>query len=121
MTREDEIINCEHRLLQAIKTGNINVLDELLHDDLIFTIPTGETISKTMDIENYRSGIMKVYDIPVTDRTIKIVENISIVAVTVDLKATYAGQIIEGKFKYLRVWKVFDSSWKIIAGSGFKI
>jgi ketosteroid isomerase-like protein len=118
---EQDIIDCENRLLDAIRNGDINTLDELLHESLIFNIPTGQTITKEMDIENYRSGIMSVYDISTTDQTIKTVDNISTIVVTIHLKAKYADQIIDGKFRYLRVWKLFNNSWKIIAGSGFQI
>ena len=118
---EEDIIDCENRLLDAIRNGDINTLDELLHDSLLFNIPTGQTITKEMDIENYRSGIMTVYDISTTDQTIKTIDDISTVAVTVHLKAKYADQTIDGKFRYLRVWKLFDHSWRIIAGSGFQI
>lgn len=121
MTQDEQIIECEKRLLEALKTGDIQVLDELLHDDLIFNIPTGQTINKEMDIENYRSGIMTVYDISTSDRTIKTVENVSTIVVTVYLKAKYADQIIDGKFRYLRVWKLTNNAWKVIAGSGVQI
>jgi Domain of unknown function (DUF4440) len=121
MTQEEQIIDCENSLLNAIKNTDINTLDGLLHDSLIFNIPTGQTITKEMDIENYRSGIMVVYDILATDQIIKTIENISTVVVTIHLKAKYADQIIDGKFRYLRVWKLFDNSWKVIAGSGFQI
>ena len=121
MTQDEQIIECENRLLEAMKTGDIKVLDELLYDHLIFNIPTGHTITKSMDIENYQSGIMTVSEILATDQTIKSIDNISTVAVTLHLKAKYADQIIDGKFRYLRVWKVFDKSWKVIAGSGFQM
>jgi ketosteroid isomerase-like protein len=121
MTKDEQINECENRLLEALKIGDIEVIDELLHDDLIFNIPTGQTISKAMDIENYRSGLMTVYDISTTDQIIKTIEDISIVAVTIQLKAKYADQVIDGKFKYLRIWKLFDNSWKVIAGSGYQI
>lgn len=121
MIQDEQIMECEKRLLEAMKTGDIQVLDELLHDNLIFNIPTGQTISKEMDIESYRSGIMTVYDISTSDRTIQTIENVSTVAVTVGLKAKYADQIIDGKFRYLRVWKLFNNSLKVIAGSGFQI
>jgi hypothetical protein len=121
MTQDEQIIECESRLLEALKTGNIKVLDELLHDNLIFNIPTGLTITKAMDIDNYRSGILKIFEILTTDQIIKSIDDISTVAVTLDLKAKYADQIIDGKFRYLRVWKLFGNSWKVIAGSGFQI
>jgi ketosteroid isomerase-like protein len=121
MTQKEQTIDCENSLLNAIRNADINTLDRLLHDSLIFNIPTGQTITKEMDIENYRSGIMVVYDISATDQIIKTIENISTVVVTIHLKAKYADQIIDGKFRYLRVWKLFDNSWKVIAGSGFQI
>lgn len=121
MTQDEQIIECEERLLEALKTGDIQALDELLHDNLIFNIPTGQTINKEMDIENYRSGIMTVYDISTSDRTIKTDENVATVVVTVYLKAKYADQIIEEKFRYLRVWKLINNTWKVIAGSGVQI
>jgi hypothetical protein len=121
MTQEEQIIESEAILLEAMKTSNIHVLDELLHDNLIFNIPTGQTITKPMDIENYQSGIMTVSEILVTDQIIQSFEGVSIVAVTLSLKAKYANQTIDGTFRYLRVRKLFGNSWKVIAGSGFQI
>lgn len=121
MTQNEQIMECEKRLLDALKTGDIEILDELLHDNLIFNIPTGETITKAIDIENYRSGILTISEILTTDLIIKSIDDISSVAVTLHLKAKYADQIVDGKFRYLRVWKLFDNSWKVIAGSGFQI
>jgi ketosteroid isomerase-like protein len=121
MTQEDQIIDTENRLLTAMKTGNIYTLDELLHDDLIFNVPTGQTITKQIDIENYRSGIMTVHDIEISDQIINIMDDVSIVVVTFHLKANYADQIIDGTYRYLRVWKLLGKSWKVIAGSGTHI
>ena len=121
MSQHEQIIECEKRLLEALKTGDIKVLDELLHDNLIFNIPTGQTITKAMDIENYRSGILTVSEVSATDQIITSIDDISTVAVTLHLKATYADQIVDGKFRYLRVWKLVGNSWKVIAGSGFQI
>jgi hypothetical protein len=122
MTQGEQILECEKRLLEAIKTGNIKALDELLHENLIFNIPTGQTITKSIDIENYKSGLMRVSEILATDQIIKSIDDeTTTVAVTIYLKEKYGDQIIDGKFRYLRVWKLFDNSWKVIAGSGFSI
>ncbi|MBC7912630.1 MAG: nuclear transport factor 2 family protein [Pyrinomonadaceae bacterium] len=121
LTIEEEILICEQKLMEALLKGDIEVLDKLLHEELIFNIPTGQTITKSMDLENYRSGIMTVNEITASDRIINIIEDIATVAVTLHLKAQYADQCIDGRFRYLRVWKTFDNSWKVIAGSGFQI
>lgn len=121
MTINEQILECEGKLLNAIKNSNISDLEKLLHDDLVFNIPTGLTITKEMDLQNYISGIMKVDNIEASNYVIKRIENDVIVTVIINLKARYAGQKIEGSFKYLRIWKIIDNSWKIIAGSSIKI
>ena len=117
MTQIEQIIESEKRLIEAIKNGDIKVLDELLYDNLVFIIPTGQAITKSMDLENYQSGSMIISEIAATEQIIKSVDDISTVTVTIFLKGKYDGQIIDGKYKYLRVWKLFDNSWKVIAGS----
>ena len=118
---EDQIILLEEKLVAAIKSGDINVLEELLHDDLVFNIPSGLTISKIEDIENYRAGKMIVDELAIADRIIRVFGSVASVAVTVHLKATNEGQNIDGTYRYLRVWKFMNGLWQIIAGSGFKI
>ena len=122
MTQGEQILECEKRLLEAMKTVNIKALDELLHENLIFNIPTGQTITKSINIGNYTSGMMKVSEILATDQIISIIDDETTnVAVTIYLNGKYVDQIIDGKFRYLRVWKLFNNSWKVIAGSGFSI
>lgn len=121
MTQETQIIECENRLLEAMKTSDIQVLDELLHNDLVFNIPTGQTITKAADIENYKSGMMVVSEIKASNQIIKLIDETALVTLTIYLKAKYGNQIVDGKFKYLRVWKLFNNKWKVIAGSGFSI
>jgi hypothetical protein len=95
MTQEQQIIECEERLLSALKVGDTKVLDELLHDNLIFNIPTGQTITKSMDIDNYKSGVLTVSEVIATDQIISVVGDTCTVAVTLQLKGKYAGQAIE--------------------------
>jgi hypothetical protein len=118
---EGQIEYCETKLVEAIKFRDIKLLDELLHEALLFNIPNGKTITKKMDIENNRLGIVTFDHIIATDRIIKVVDDFATVTVTVQLKANYINQIIEGKFKYLRVWKLTKKKWQVIAGSAFQI
>ena len=121
MPLEDQIIALEDKLLNALKSGDCHSLDELLHDNLIFNIPTGETISKQIDIENYRSGKMVVSDMEIYDLTISTIDDVCMAAMAVLLKARYENMIIDGRYKYLRVWKFTNNVWQVIAGSGVQI
>ncbi|RZL04595.1 MAG: nuclear transport factor 2 family protein, partial [Pedobacter sp.] len=56
---EHDILRQEDKLYVAIKEGNITQLDELLHDNLLFILPSGETITKQVDLDVYRSGALE--------------------------------------------------------------
>lgn len=119
--QEQEIIEREERLLEAMKQCDVQTLNLLLHNNLLFHIPTGEVITKAQDIDNYRSGRMKVNNVSVIERAVSMVDDLSIVSVTIHLQAKYIDQVIDGAFKYLRVWKINEGTWQVIAGSAIQI
>ena len=116
-TRKAQVIARESSLLEAMKTSDADLLHELLHDELLFNGPNGETATKAMDLANYRSGNINLHTVEPSDRVLSVIGDDVVVAVTVEIKGNYLGQNIDGKFRYLRVWKAFDNTWKVIAGS----
>lgn len=113
----ETIVNAEIELLTAIKTADIPTLDKMLHDDLLFNLPDGQTITKELDLNSYRSGKMKIDVLEASDQIINIIDDVAVVSVIVMLRGTYDGNVLNGAFKYIRVWKQFDESLKVIAGS----
>lgn len=116
-TRKSQVIASEKRLLEAMKTSNVELLDGLLHDDLLFNGPTGETATKAADLANYRSGNINLHAVESSDQLLSVIGDDVVVAVTVAIRGNYMGQELDGKFRYLRVWKRFDANWKVIGGS----
>jgi hypothetical protein len=116
-TGKAQVSASENSLLEAMKTNNVERLDTLLHDDLLFNGPTGETATKAMDLKNYRSGNIHLHTVAASDQTIRLIGDTAVVAVTVELKGNYLGQALDGKFRYMRVWKLAENTWKVIAGS----
>ena len=116
-TRKAQVIASETRLVEAMKTSNADLLDELLHDELLFNGPNGETATKEIDLANYRTGNIHLHTVEPSDRMLSVIGDNVVVAVTVEIKGNYLGQDIDGKFRYLRVWKAFDNTWKVIGGS----
>lgn len=118
---QKEIIVVESELISALKNGNLETMDRLLHDDLLFTIPDGEVITKAQDLDSYSSGRMAVEDMVPSEQRIQIVGDNAVVSVKINLKAQYMGHKVEDDFRFTRVWKLFDKQWKVIAGSSVKI
>lgn len=114
---EAEIAACEQRLYHAMRTSDVALLDALLHDDLLFNGPTGETARKALDLANYASGGVRLHTVEGSELQVSLIGDDAVVAVTVELRGSYLGQELDGKVRYLRVWKRFGDGWKVIAGS----
>ena len=118
MLTKEIIIKNEQDLLEALKSCSITKLEDLLHDELLFIIPNGQTITKAIDLEAYRTGNMTVISIKPSDELISIIDDdAAIVSVKIELVGKYYDQEINGIFQYLRVWKMVDDKCKVIAGS----
>lgn len=111
-----ELMACEYELLKAMRNCDIEKMDELLHDDLLFSGPAGETITKEIDLETYRSGNMVVLGNTASDQEISVFGDTAIVLVNIDLKAQFMQELVEGRFRYIRVWKNSSNVWKVIGG-----
>lgn len=118
--KKEEIIEIENKLIQGIKTSDLTLLNEILHDDLLFIAPNGQTVTKEMDLASHRAGEMKVEELIANFEDIKVIGDNAIVVVVYDTKGTMLGNSIQGQFRYLRVWKMFADGLKVIGGSCFK-
>lgn len=120
-TEKVEISACEQQLIEAMRQHDVDTLESLLHDDLLFVIPTGQVVTKQMDLENYRSGNLVISDIITHDQQVSLVADNAVVSVVLNLKGAYLDQPIDGMFRYIRTWKRFNEQWKVIAGAGMQI
>ena len=111
------IIQLEAQLLDAVKRNDVAMLEKLLHDDLLFILPNGQPITKDMDLATYRSGNMSIQSASVDEQKIQFIDDAAVVSVVVELQGRYFEQQIDGRFRYLRVWKQCLGEWKVIAGS----
>ncbi|MEM8890177.1 MAG: nuclear transport factor 2 family protein [Bacteroidota bacterium] len=113
---KEEILQKEEELRAAMLQADIPQLEKLIHEKLIFHIPTGELISKEMDLENYRSGKMQLQRLECKGQRLEIHEDTAIVSVEVDMSGSFEGNAFAGKFRFLRVWKKASGNWQVIAG-----
>jgi len=114
---EDEIVAREDALLRAITTNDVALLDDVLHEDLLFNGPDGQTGTKAQDLANYRTGGIQLRRAEASDRLVSAIGDDVVVAVTVALEGSYLGLPVDGRYRYLRVWKRIGGAWRVIAGS----
>ncbi|RDC56523.1 nuclear transport factor 2 family protein [Pedobacter chinensis] len=116
ITREN-VVEAENKLFSAQLVSNVDMLDQLLHDDLIAVAPTGQILTKEMDLNSHRAKTMIIEDASTEIDDIKIMGDTALSIVTMTAKGKMVGTPIEGKFRYFRVWKCFDDTLKVIGAS----
>lgn len=114
---EQKVLEAENLLLEAMLKSDVETLDKLLHNDLLFVLPTGKVITKQMDLETHKSGNLVLRKITSSIDSIKQINENVVVTLSSQIAGKMLDQNFEGEFRYLRVWKIFDKQLKVIAGS----
>ncbi|MCX2454366.1 nuclear transport factor 2 family protein, partial [Pedobacter sp. PLR] len=79
MITKNDILNLENQLYDAMKSSNVEILDKLLHNDLLFIVPGGETITKEMDLETYRNGNLKIVELIPNIEQLNIIDDLAVI------------------------------------------
>ena len=118
MDTEGHVIEYEEKLLAAFAAKDLEVISELLHDNALFVYPNGLIVTKANVLDNYRTGNSAFSTITASDRMINLIDDTAVVTMTLELKGNYYDQQISSQFRYIRVWKLFNGNWRVIAVSG---
>lgn len=118
---ENSILEQENKLYRAIKDGDVTALDHLLHDKLLFILPSGETITKEIDLNTYRDGALKVDELLPETENLNIIDDMAVITLTMKLKGKFNEVPFEAGYRYIRFWKKFDDGIKVVGGSGMAI
>jgi len=121
MITKSEILNHENELYAAIKNSDLGALDKLLHNDLLFVIPSGQTITKEMDLKTYSEENLKINELVPYMEELNIIDDLAVIILKMELKGNYNNAPFEAKYKYIRFWKKFPDGIKVVGGSGTAI
>lgn len=114
---KEEIKKLEEELRLAMLNADADKLDELIADSLVFIAPQGEVITKQMDLEVQRNKIQKISELIPTEQKIELYDNIAVVTVKMQIKATFGDADISGNYRYIRTWQKVNGKWQIVAGA----
>ena len=118
MTRA-AIKHAEEALRTAMLSGDVESLDRLLDDDLLFVAPNGELARKSDDLDNYRSGNQSIHKHVPRDLVIALHgDDVAVSSVVVELAGQIRGEAFEATVRYTRTWRRGSSGrWRIIGGA----
>lgn len=114
---EAKIRECEARLYAAMATSNLEELNTLIADDLLFVGPDGQLATKALDLELHRTGATVFTQFDPKGLQLRILDGSVVALARIFLSGTYLGQPFAGKFQYMRVWVLCQGSWQVTAGS----
>lgn len=106
----------EEKLRQAMLNSDVLALDELIADDLVFTMHTGLVINKQDDLEAHRTGIQKFTKVDTANQQIHHYGDCAVVTVKADLAGMFNGQAYSETYRFTRVWVKQQNRWQIAAG-----
>ena len=110
------VIEYEEMLRSAMLSNNIELLEELLSDELIFVNHLGEWLSKEEDINVHRSKSLDIVGIEVLEQEIKLFQELAVTVTKVALNGALAtGESIGGEYSYTRVWKDVEGKLKVVS------
>jgi hypothetical protein len=110
------VIEYEEMLRSAMLFSNVELLEELLSDELIFVNHLGQWLSKEKDMDAHRSKSLNITGIEVLEQEIKLFHELAVTVTKVALNGSLAtGEAIGGEYCYTRVWKDFEGKLKVVS------
>lgn len=113
----DEIARMEEELRRAMLAGDVETLDRLISDRLLFAGPDGQLATKAQDLRAHGEGVVKFLRHEPDQLEMRRV-NASCVVVSqrTYLEVEVAGTVHRGWHRYIRVWVREGEAWRILAG-----
>jgi ketosteroid isomerase-like protein len=105
----------EQRLQDAVRSGDVEALDLLLDDRVVYTGPDGSSVTKEEDLEAHRSRTLAVHVFDQQDLQVTVVGSTGITHVLAGLQGTAGGQPFAARLRYTRTWVHADGTWRVLA------
>jgi len=115
---DSEIVESEARIREAQLNADVGALDRLIADELLFTGPDGRIGTKAEDLAAHATGAVRFRAHEPEELRIQHVgANVAIAALRARLTVEVGGAIVDGTFRYTRVWAREDGfSWRVVGG-----
>ena len=115
---DGEIVSLEDELRLAQLDADVETLDRLIADELLFTGPDGRLGTKAEDLAAHRSGVVRIRVHEPEELRIRAVGDcVRVAALQTRLVVEVNGTPVSGTYRYTRVWaREQGGPWRVVAG-----
>jgi ketosteroid isomerase-like protein len=110
-----KIEELENKRYDAMLNADIHVLDDLLHEDLIYSHSTGGLDTKEIYLSALRDGVSIYKTVKRDDQTVRIKGDIGLVFNHVQIHAEHKGSDLRLDNRLLAVWSRDKGIWRLLA------
>lgn len=111
----------ETALRAAMLANDVEALDALLDDDQVFTVPTGQVISKEDDLAAHRAKLLRLDALDVIEMRASAVDEMILTTTRAALAGRFDGAAFTGTFAYTRLWRRSGAHWRVVAGHASQV
>ncbi|MCA8052521.1 nuclear transport factor 2 family protein [Burkholderia arboris] len=111
----------ETALRAAMLANDVEMLDALLDDALVFTVPTGQVISKEDDLAAHRAKLLRLEKLDVHDMRACAIGEMILTTTRAALAGHFDGAAFDGTFAYTRLWRRAGTGWRVVAGHASQV
>lgn len=110
-----EILALEDVRFKAMVSGDVKLLDELLHEDMIYTHSSAVVDTKASYLESIRSGKTRYKSQKRFEERVRLCGDCALVTGRAEMEAEVNGVQKTLRLRYLDAWTKTPLGWKFIA------
>ncbi|KVV36146.1 DUF4440 domain-containing protein [Burkholderia ubonensis] len=111
----------EAALRTAMLANDVEALADLLDDDLVFTGPDGQVLSKCDDLSVHRDRLLRLDWLDLHGTAVHRIGEMILVTTKATLAGRFGAMPFDGEFAYTRLWRQSDAVWRVVAGHAARI
>ncbi|RRJ88987.1 nuclear transport factor 2 family protein [Flavobacterium macacae] len=116
-THQDVILQAEIELLKALTNNDKELLEKVIHEDIVYTNENGETFIGRNKLQINDMKVMNITFLEILEREINIFNNVAIVNTLEKRDGTFLGIAFKANYRVTRTWKFYGKRWLLIAAS----
>ncbi len=109
------VLLAERALQAAMRAGDVEELDRLLHPELLAVGPDGQMIDKAGDLAAHRAGIFSISELTEEEVRVTVLDDVAVTFVVLQVRGTIDEAPVGGRMRYTRTWTRDGGSWRVIA------